>query len=79
MSPCLTKFTDRSAAEYREALSIIRHGQQRLAERPRADMPGFRPCEKDQQREAKYARRAQIERRNREAIRTGKKVYDPGP
>ncbi|NQU19738.1 MAG: hypothetical protein HQ567_00535, partial [Candidatus Nealsonbacteria bacterium] len=76
LSPCLTKFTDHSAAEYREALSIIRQGQQRLSEHPRADMPGFRPCEKDQQREAKYARRQQIEHRNREAIRTGEKVYD---
>jgi hypothetical protein len=47
-----------------------------LTQRPRADMPGFKPCEKDVQREAKYEQRRAIELRNREAIRNGQKVFD---
>jgi hypothetical protein len=39
-------------------------------------MPGFKPCEKDILREAKYENRRQIELRNREAIRNGQKMYD---
>ncbi|MBN2295269.1 MAG: hypothetical protein JXM70_22755, partial [Pirellulales bacterium] len=77
-SPCLAKFTDLSGPKYGEALSIIRTGRQMLAHRPRADMPGFRPCAKDRQREAKYALREQIELRNRESIRRGEKAYDGG-
>ena len=78
LSPCLAKFqdTDKTDSSYVEALAIIRAGQQMLAERPRADMPGFQPCEVDQRREAKYAQRRQIELRNREAIRRGEKIYE---
>jgi hypothetical protein len=39
-------------------------------------MEGFVPCKKDRARGAKYDARAAVEKRNREAIRTGKKVYD---
>ena len=43
---------------------------------PRADMDGFIACEKDRQRIEKYDLRAQIELKNREAIREGRKLYD---
>ena len=76
LSPCLAKFTDRQAPDYQEALAIIQAGKAALAQRPRADMPGFQPCEVDNHREEKYAARQQAEARSREAIRTGKKVYD---
>ena len=75
-SPCLAKFQDKADPNYVEALAIIRAGQQMLAERPRADMPGFQPCEVDQRREAKYALRRQIELRNRDAIRRGDRTYE---
>ena len=48
----------------------------RLRIDPRCDMPGFKPCETDQRREAKFAMRREIELRNREAVRNGQKVYD---
>lgn len=77
LSPCLGKL-DKNGPPYIEALAIIQAGKDMLAKRPRADMPGFMPCEKDRQREAFYVSRRQIELRNRQAIREGKKVYDPG-
>lgn len=79
-SPCLAKFTDRNDPRYLEALALIRAGQEQLAKRPRADMPGFVPSPTDQRREAKFAQRREIELRNRAAIRAGQKVYDtPSP
>ena len=75
LSPCLAKL-EKGSDEYNEALAIIRAGAERLKQVPRADMDGFVPCEKDRQRDAKYDARADIEKRNREAIRTGRKVYD---
>ena len=41
-----------------------------------ADMAGFAACEKDAQRNAKYDRLAAAEDRFRQAIATGKKLYD---
>jgi len=86
LSPCLAKFDDakfddakfddNGDAAYQEALSIIQAGKAMLAQRPRADMRGFVPCEKDLSREQKYAARRRIEHRDREAIRLGNKVYD---
>jgi hypothetical protein len=76
LSQCLSKITDKNRPEYTEAISIIRQGQETLKKRPRADMPGFVPCEFDQQREQKYDIRRQIELRNRKAIKEGYKVYD---
>jgi hypothetical protein len=64
---------------YSEALAIIREGQQALEKNPNPDSEGFVACEVDQQRERKYALRAEIERRNRAAIREGHKVYDTSP
>ena len=76
LSPCLAKFKDKGDPKYREALAIIQAGKDMLAKRPRADMPGFVPCEADQRREEKHRRRRQIELGNREAIRKGGKACD---
>ena len=76
LSPCLAALEDRKDSRYREALSIIRAGQAMLSKRPRADMPGFRPCEVDRCRAAKYESRALVETRVRQAIQDGRKVYD---
>jgi hypothetical protein len=78
LSPLLTKFLDRTDPRYREALAIIRAGQELLAQRPRCGTPGFVPSEPDQRREAKYAERREIELRNRAAIRDGRRVFDDG-
>ena len=66
----------RADPKYREALALIQAGKEMLALHPEADRPGFVPCAEDQRREAKYAERRRIEQRNREAIRSGNRVYD---
>ncbi|MHB9065328.1 MAG: HzsA-related protein [Pirellulaceae bacterium] len=76
LSPLLARFPDRNDPKCREALAIIRAGQQQLARRPRADMPGFVPSDPDQYRESKFALRREIELENRAAIRRGDKVFD---
>jgi hypothetical protein len=76
ISPGLAKLA-KDDPRYAEALTIIREGQQALKANPNPDAEGFVACEADQQRERKYALRAEIERQNRAAIRDGKKVYDP--
>ena len=90
LSPGLARLTERLIAEnssltyddaikhprYQEALTLVRTGQQRLKEKTRADMPGFVPCEKDQERLRKAAFRRLEELRFREAIRNGRKAYD---
>ncbi len=76
LSPCLAKFKDKNDPAYKEALAIIRAGKEMLKKRPRADMPGFVPCETDRKREQKYAMRRQAEIRSRQAIRKNLKVYD---
>lgn len=76
-SPCLAKLKAAGGPEYDEALGIIRAGKAMLAQRPRADMPGFTLAGADLEREKKYERRAAIEAHNRGAIRTGQHVYDP--
>jgi hypothetical protein len=75
LSPCLAKL-EKESPSYKEALAIIQTGTDTLAKQPRGDTADFTPCEKDQQREAFYLQRRQIELNVREAIRTGKKVYD---
>jgi len=79
VSPALAAFKDKSDPKYAEALAIIRSGQEMLRKRPRADMPGFVPCETDQRRQAKYVARRRIEADNRQAIRGGTKRYDDRP
>jgi Hydrazine synthase alpha subunit middle domain/WD40-like Beta Propeller Repeat len=76
LSPCLASIRGKSSPEYSEAVGIIRSGAAMLKQRPRADMPGFQLAGKDAEREAKYAMRADAERRNREALREGTKAYD---
>jgi hypothetical protein len=78
-SPCLARIPNKESSQYKEALAIIRKGAERLKARPRADMPGFTPCAADRKRDAAYARRRAEELRNREAIREGRKAYDPKP
>ena len=75
LSPCLAKL-DKNGPKYKEALVIIQAGRDQLRKRPRADMAGFVPCQKDRERVAKYEERQAIEKRNREALDRGKKLYD---
>ena len=80
LSPCLAHFADTGDPRYQEALSISRSGQQALARRPRADMPGFRlasQIEIDQQ--AKYEARLKAEAQMRSAIAGGRKEYERQP
>ncbi|MCP4450280.1 MAG: hypothetical protein GY809_02380 [Planctomycetes bacterium] len=79
LSPCLANFKDKNDPKFREAIAIIQAGRDMLAQHPAADMPGFVRCAEDQRREAKYAERVRIEQRNRDAIRTGHRVYDAKP
>jgi hypothetical protein len=76
LSPVLARFPGPEDPAYQEVLAIIRAGQTLLAQRPRADMPGFVPCQTDQRREVKYLLRRNIELRNRAAIAEGREVYD---
>jgi hypothetical protein len=77
LSPCLAHLGN-SDPKREEALAILRAGKENLAKRPRGDdMAGFVPCKADLRREQKYADRRDVERRNREAIRKGDKLYDP--
>ena len=74
LSPCLAKFKDKSVPEYREALAIIEAGKDLLAQRPRADMPGFKltsPVEIGQ--EKKYQARLEEQARQRAAIMAGQR------
>ncbi len=80
LSPCLAKYSDPADPARLEALRIIQLGKTRLAERPRADMPGFRlvaPNEIAQQ--AKYDRLQQAETQSRQALIQGKKHFDAPP
>jgi hypothetical protein len=76
LSPCLAGFTDKTDPRYIEAVAIITAGADSLQAKPRADMPGFVAWETDQKRQAKYLRRQQIERENRQAILENRKRYD---
>ena len=76
LSPCLSKFADRSQTNYLEALAIIRAGQENLAKNPEADLAGFQPSAQDQWRNDKYLARQRAELANRAALRTGRKSFD---
>jgi hypothetical protein len=78
LSPCLGKLKENDDQKYKEALDLIRTGQQLLADCPEADKAGFQPGERDQWREQKYLARSQNEQRNRAAIRRGAKLYEAG-
>jgi hypothetical protein len=75
LSPCLDQF-EKDSPEYAETLELIRAGQANLKAKPRADMPGFVPWEKDLERQEHLAKYHATEQRVREAIREGRKVFD---
>jgi hypothetical protein len=77
VSACLAKLS-KNSAEYQEAVAIIRAGAASLSAKPEADTAGFIPAERDQWRNAKYLARQSIEAANREAIQSGKKIFDQG-
>jgi hypothetical protein len=77
LSPCLVGAGEPGSQRHEAALALIRTGKQRLHEQPRGDIDGFELCRTDQDREAKYFERQELEQRNRAAIREGRKVYDP--
>jgi len=75
LSPCLASL-EKGSPEYGQALEIIKAGQEKLKQTPRADMPGFVPCETDLAHLQKYEQRRRTEQRNRSAIHGGRKIYD---
>ena len=76
VSLVLQRFEDSRDPAYREALDIIRAGQQMLASHPDVGMPGFELSGIDLWREEKYQQRRRLEERYREAIRQGERRYD---
>ncbi|MCT4587529.1 MAG: hypothetical protein N4A71_06885 [Carboxylicivirga sp.] len=76
LSPCLKHFTDTTSTNYQKALAIIKKGKKRLLATPRADMPGFKPSEKQKAQLDKYMQRLNIEANNQKAINEGNLVYD---
>ncbi|MCH8922082.1 MAG: hypothetical protein IIA67_02900 [Planctomycetes bacterium] len=54
LSPCLTPLAKKNDAAFRESLAIIRAGKKMLAQRPRADMPGFQYLGVEAEREDRY-------------------------
>jgi hypothetical protein len=72
----LGAFDDPSAPEYQQALGILRAGGEMLAAHPRADMPGFQPCEADRRRLDYHAVRCRREADVRGAIVRGETVFD---
>ena len=74
-SPCLARLNC-SGESYREALAILRMGQQRLAVDRRPDMPGFRLVDPTEiQQEKKYQFRWTQEARMCAAIASGRKLF----
>ena len=78
VSPCLNRWNaDRDAPEYKEALEIIRRGQERLAKQGRGEEEDFAPVadvEVDQEKRYEYfQKRAQAVR---DAKKKGEKVND---
>jgi hypothetical protein len=76
LSPCLAGLGHSNGLGYAEALAIIESGRRTLDERPRADMAGFIACPTDQDRNKRYQILRNAERRSRQAIVEGFKVYD---
>jgi hypothetical protein len=77
LSPCL-QHLDKNSDAYRQALAIIRAGQEELRRNPEADQPGFVAHHEHQLREEKYQRLRDREAARRAALREGRQVYDPG-
>ena len=75
LSPCLAGLA-KDSPEYQEALAIIQAGAESLKKKPRCDMDGFVPCETDRRRLVRYDWLEGVERRFRDAIAAGQKLYD---
>ena len=80
LSPVLEKWRtpeEKASPEYTRALELIQAGQARLAENPRADMPGWSITNPDElRRGAIYDRSREKERRMRQAVLRGEKLSD---
>jgi len=76
LSPCLQAFDSPVNKGYAQALALIKTGSDMLIKHPRADMLGFKACKEDQKRLDFYQTRKKIETHNREALLSGKKLYD---
>ncbi|MFH1921141.1 MAG: hypothetical protein ABIP48_14830, partial [Planctomycetota bacterium] len=80
LSPGLEKFSNTSDPNSREALAIIEAGREMLAQRPRADMPGFQLTNQTEiDQEAKYQARLELEAAMRKSIARGEKQHDRSP
>jgi cytochrome c553 len=81
VSPCLAKWStpeQKQSAEYREALAIIKQGRSALAKTSRGEDPNFEPViAREQSQQQKYDRLREMERRMREAILAGNRLFDP--
>jgi len=78
-SPCLAKLAAEGGPKHDEALALIRAGRDRLAARPREDMPGAVLVGGDREREQKYQQMRRREAEARRAIAAGAKTYDHSP
>ena len=79
-SPVLAELRREAGADYDEALAIIRSGRQRLIERQRADMQGFRlTAEHDLDRRKRHDAWSRTEAQMRAAIAGGEKQYEDSP
>ncbi|MCP3920162.1 MAG: hypothetical protein GY711_31945 [bacterium] len=76
LSPILAGLEQENPEAFEQALAIVASGKSRLAQKPRAGMPGFEPCETDRVRLLKYDRLRDHQLLVREALRNGEKVYD---
>ncbi len=74
LSTCLAGLGEKNPAACREALAIIEAGRAALAERPRAEMPGFRLAGEEARRQATYEACAAALARLREAILAGERL-----
>jgi len=75
LSPALKSIKD-NPEKLAQAVAIIEAGKKSLAENPRADSEGFKPCATDRNRQTKYNLRYKKELLSRSAMRDGDKIYD---
>jgi hypothetical protein len=75
LSRCLNSLS-KDSEEYRQAVALICKGHERLKKRPRADMHGFMPWERDLTRKAHRKKYNEIELNSRKAIREGNLSYE---
>jgi hypothetical protein len=74
LSPCLASL-EPGEPSYTEALAIVRAGADLLAQRPRADMPGFTPASVDVAREEKYRGLQSLAEQVLQGMLAGERVY----